>query len=292
MKGTAHRERFVYVSSKFVSESDARVSVFDRGFLYGDGIFETMRAYNGNIFRLAQHIQRLRQSAEYIGLRIEWTAEHIADVCTQLLKKNRLLDAIVRVSVTRGNSIGGIGITQAAEPTIVAFARPPMPLPADAYGNGISARFVAVRRTPSAALDARVKSMNYLNLIMARAEAEKNGSHEAILLNQRGSIAETSTGNIFFSNGDRLVTPGLDCDILPGITRATVFELAAALDVGITEKEIDVSEVTEYRECFITNSAVELLPVTKIDNRVVGDGKPGPMYRQLHEAYRDLVGKR
>jgi len=284
-------EKLAYQNGEFLPESEARISVFDRGFLYGDGVFETMRAYNGCIFRLDQHIQRLRQSAELIGLNLELKADQIAEVCNLLLKKNELLDAILRISVTRGQSVGGIGIACTSRPSIIAFVRPPMPLPGNAYENGVSARIVSVRRTPSTAIDARVKSMNYLNLIMARAEAEREGAFEAILLNHEGYVAETSTANIFFCNANRLFTPDINCDILPGITRAAVLELAAGLGIKCEERKINPSEVAGFQECFITNSGFELLPVTTIDQKKVGTGKPGPMYNRLRDAYRELVTK-
>ncbi len=281
----------VYQDGELVPESEARISVFDRGFLYGDGVFETMRAYNGRIFRLDRHIQRLQQSAELIGLNIEFESEHIADICNMLLKSNNLLDAILRISITRGRSTGGIGIRKTSQPSVIAFVRPPMPLPDGAYEDGVSAQIVSVRRTPSYSIDTRVKSMNYLNLILARAEAEKAGAYEAILLNHEGHIAETSTANIFFSVDNRLLTPGLDCDILPGITRAAVLELASDIGLHHEERKIAPSEILGFHECFITNSAVELLPVTEIDKKNVGPGKPGPLYRRMLHSYRELVAK-
>lgn len=291
MNPQAHGEKLVYQNGEFVPEADARVSIFDRGFLYGDGVFETMRAYGGRIFRLDQHARRLRQSAELIGLDLALKEEQIGDICSRLLEKNGLLDAILRISVTRGPSIGGIGIRKTSQPGVVAFIRPPMPLSDDAHKNGVSARIVSVRRTPSNSIDARVKSMNYLNLILARAEAEKAGAYEAILLNHEGYIAETSTANIFFSVDNRLITPGLDCDILPGITRAAVLELAVNIGIHHEERKIAPSEIDGFQECFITNSAVELLPVTEIDERKVGAGEPGPLYHRLQHAYRELAGK-
>ena len=278
----------VYLNGQFVPEAEACVSVFDRGFLYGDGVFETMRAYNGRIFRLTDHVQRLLRSADILGLHMHKTHEQFIELCNQLLKRNGLQDAIVRISITRGLSAGGIGIARQQKETIVGFVRPPMPLPADAYDQGVSAKIVSIRRTPSSSLDSRAKSMNYLNFILARAEAEKTGAYEAIMLTQTGHIAETSTANIFFVAGERLITPGLDCDILPGITRETVLELAASMDVECVERPIEPSEIQDFSECFLTNSGVELLPVTRIDEKSLGAGA-GRLYKRLHQTYRELV---
>jgi branched-chain amino acid aminotransferase len=282
-------EKIVYINGEFVPESEARVSVFDRGFLYGDGMFETMRSYGGRIFRLADHMRRLKQSADIIGLRLEQTDAALSDICTQLLDRNSLSDAILRISVTRGPSTGGIGISKAGSPTIVAFARPPSPLPAKAYTGGVSARIVSVSRVATTAIDSRVKSMNFLNYILARAEAERAGAYEAIMLDGSGQIAEASTGNIFFAKGDCLVTPSLDCDILPGITRATVIEIARETELKVEERTILPSELPEFSECFLTNSGVELLPVSKIDDAPVGNGRPGPIHTRLHKEYRTLA---
>jgi branched-chain amino acid aminotransferase len=279
----------VYLNDQFVPEPDACVSVFDRGFLYGDGVFETMRAYGGKIFRLGEHIERLFRSADIMGLLMHKTHGQFIELCNQLLERNGLQDALLRISVTRGLSAGGIGIARQQKETIVGFVRPPMPLPADAYEQGVSAKIVSIRRTPSSSVDSRAKSMNYLNLILGRAEAESTGAYDAIMLTQSGHISETSTANIFFAAGDRLLTPSHECDILPGITRSTVIELAAEMDIKCAERPIEPSEIQSFSECFLTNSGVELLPVTRIDEKSLGSGGPGRTYKRLHQAYRELV---
>ena len=282
-------DNLVYVNGRFLPEAEACISVFDRGFLYGDGVFETMRSYGGRIFRLARHMDRLRQSAEIIELRLPHEPERLAEICNQLLERNGLADAILRLSVTRGRSAGGIGTAQAGEPGVVAFIRPPRPLPESAYAEGVSAKIVSVRRTPSSALDARMKSMNFLNNILATAEAERAGAYQAILLNHAGYIAEASTANVFFATDGELFTPGLDCDILPGITRAALLELASEMGIPCEERNIEPSEIRGFRECFLSSSGVELVPVTRIDDSPVGAGTPGPLYTRLHAAYRELV---
>jgi branched-chain amino acid aminotransferase len=281
----------VYLNGRFVPEGEACVSVFDRGFLYGDGVFETMRSYGGRIFRLDRHMQRLRQSADIIELRLPHEPEQLAEICSRLLERNGVADAIVRISVTRGRSVGGIGTAQAGEPSVVAFIRPPRPLPAEAYTEGVSAKVVSVRRNPSAALDARMKSMNFLNYILAKAEAERAGAYQAIMLNHAGYVAEASTANVFFASGDRLVTPSLDCDILPGITRAAVLEIASDAGIHCEERKVEPSEIRGFQECFLTSSGVELVPLTIIDEAPVGTGRPGPVYARLHRAYRELARK-
>jgi len=282
-------EALVYLNGQFVSESQARVSVFDRGFLYGDGVFETMRSYDGRIFQLDRHMRRLRRSADIIGLDLRHEPREVGEILTRLIELNGLGDAILRISVTRGRATGGIGVARAGEPSIVAFARPPAPLPAKAYTDGVSARIVSIRRFPAGSLDSRVKSMNFLNYILARAEAEESGAYEAIMLNQSGDIAEASTANIFFAGDGRLVTPSLESDILPGITREVTLGLAAEMDIAIEERRIEPPETAGFDECFLTSSGIELLPVTKIDDSPVGAGKPGPIHSRLHEAYRRLA---
>ncbi len=284
-------EKLVYVNGRFVPEGEACVSVFDRGFLYGDGVFETMRSYGGRIFRLNDHIERLRQSADIIEVRLPYGPEKFAEICNRLLERNGVADAILRISVTRGRSVSGIGTAQAGEPTVVAFIRPPRPLPAEAYTEGVSAKVVSVRRNLSTALDAHMKSMNFLNYILAEAEAERAGAYQAIMLNHAGYVAEASTANIFFVNNNRLVTPSLDCDILPGITRAVVLEIAAGAGIHCEEKKINPSEISGFGECFLTSSGVELVPVTVIDEAPVGTGRPGPVHARLHRAYRALARK-
>lgn len=284
-------QKLVYVNGSFVAESEARVSVFDRGFLYGDGIFETMRSYGGRIFRLADHMRRLAQSADIIGLRLLPTQKELGDICNRLLDRNALADAIIRISATRGPSAGGIGISRVGAPTIVAFARPPTPLPDDAYAEGVSTRIVSVRRNPSAAVDSRIKSMNFLNYILARAEAEQAGAYDGIMLSGSGHISETTTSNIFFVKSERLITPSLDCDALPGITRAVVLELADGMGIDIEERRVEPTELPAFSECFITNSGLEMVPVTRIDDSPVGDGQPGLVHGRIHEAYRELTRK-
>ncbi|GAB4346895.1 MAG: branched-chain-amino-acid transaminase [Candidatus Abyssubacteria bacterium] len=282
-------KNLVYLNGQFVPGADARVSIFDRGFLYGDGVFETMRAYEGRIFRLDDHMERLQRSAESIGLTLPGGPQRCADICRQLLARNEVSDALLRMSVTRGQAGGGIGVNRASEPTVVAHLRPPMPLPDSARHTGVSAKIVSVRRVPSTALNPHMKSMNFLNQIMARAEAEAAGAFDSIMLNQAGHIAETSTANIFFARDGMLFSPAPNCDILLGITRAAILELAAKNGIRCEERPIEPDEINSFEECFLTSTGIELLPVTRIDDAIVGDGMPGPLYQQLHSAYRELV---
>jgi branched-chain amino acid aminotransferase len=281
--------KLVYLNGRFLTENEAVISIFDRGFLYGDGVFETMRSYGGNIFRLQQHLQRLRRSAELIKLRLHLTETEMADICNQLLERNGALNAVIRISVTRGRALGGVGTAKAGEPTVAAFIRPPIAIPPDAAESGVSLITSTIMRTPSRALDSRVKSMNYLNLILARSEAEEAGAFDAILLDRNGFLAETSVANIFFARDGRLFTPAPENDILLGITRAAVLELAERLVIRFSEASITPAEMESFEECFLTNSAIELLPVTRIDNKPVGSGMPGDIYRRLLHEYREMV---
>jgi branched-chain amino acid aminotransferase len=283
--------KLIYLNGEFLSEKDTVISIFDRGFLYGDGVFETMRSYKGRIFKLNEHMQRLKNSAEGIKLRLAHSERELADICNELLARNGVADAILRISITRGIAAGGIGTAKAGKPTVAAYIRPPMAIPAGAETEGVSAIISSVRKTPSSALDAKIKSMNFLNLILARSEAEEAGAYEAILLDQTGCITEASTANIFFARDGRLFTPGCESDILLGITRAAVLELAAEQGIHCQEAAIPASEIRNFQECFLTNSGVELLPVTRIDDIPVSKGSPGPVYKKLHRAYREAVLK-
>lgn len=284
-------DSLVFLNGEFVPAKSAKISVFDRGFLYGDGCFETMRAYDGVIFRLNDHLERLRNSLALLDIHFSYSSRQLSDICNRLIERNDLADAIVRLSVTRGLSRGGIGTSRAAEPSVVAFVRPPMPLPADAYTAGVSAKVVSIVRTPRRSLDARVKSMNLLNYILARSEAERGGAYEAVMLNCKGHVAEASAANIFFARNNSLFTPSADCDILLGITRAVVIELASQQGIPCGEVKMRKEEMNDFDECFLTNTGVELLPVTTIDSRSVGEGKPGATYTRLHQAYRERVRK-
>jgi branched-chain amino acid aminotransferase len=282
-------QKLIYLNGRFLPEHHATVSIFDRGFLYGDGVFETMRAYAGRIFRLDQHIRRLLDSAHSIKIRISQADDQLACICEELLERNQAGEAIIRISVTRGLALGGIGTARAGEPTIAAFIRPPMPIPPNASAEGVPISISSIRKMPSRALNSRVKSMNYLNSILARSEAEEAGAYDAILLDEKDCITETSVANIFFTREHRLFTAGPESDILLGITRAAVLELAAEVGLDSQEAAISASEIAGFDECFLTNSAIELLPVTSINNKPVGSGKPGPIYQALHQAYARLV---
>ncbi|RJP16155.1 MAG: branched-chain amino acid aminotransferase [Candidatus Abyssobacteria bacterium SURF_5] len=282
-------EKVVYLDGDFLPEGKALVSVFDRGFLYGDGVFETMRAYGGRVFRLAQHLRRLEESAELIKITPPLSQDQFAKICSDLIERNNTADAIVRISVTRGKASGGLGTSNAGRPTVAAFIRPPMPVSTEAASEGVPAIISSFRKMPSAALNARIKSMNFLNSILARSEAEEAGCYEAVLLDSDGNVTEATTANIFFVGGGRLFTPGPESDILLGITRAAVLELSAEMGIPAEQRKISASELGGFEECFITNSAIEALAVTRIGPLRVGGGKPGAIYKRIHGAYRELV---
>ena len=279
----------IYINGKFVPEEKAMVSILDRGFLYGDGAFETMRAYNGKVFKIEEHIKRL--SATLHALNIKPPAEifKTSQLLNFILKENRLKDAYLRLGVTRGKGKGGFEITKEMKPTIYIIARPFKPSPESFYQKGVKASIVSIRKTPSSSLNSKLKTHNFLPNILAKIEAKKKGAFEGIMLDQKEYICEGAVSNIFFVKSGILFTPSSQCDILEGITRQTVIELAKELKIPVKEGKFKVLSLYNSDECFLTNSLVEILPVKKIDSFFIGNGKPGEITKKLIQAYRKLV---
>lgn len=281
----------VYVNGEILDEDKAKISVFDRGFLYGDGIFETMRSYDGIVFRLTDHLDRLYSSMKCLKIRQGPSNKEMEKAIYGLLRVNDIKDASIRVTVSRGISRHrGFNISQneAANVIIVAqqFARRPKKF----YEKGIKADITHFRRN-SQSLLSRFKALNYLESIIVRNEAIPKGSFETIYLNEFGYVCEGTVSNIFTVNGNRLITPSLDCGVLPGITREIILELAPYAGLGTQEKRFTEEELKNSGEVFVTNSLIELIPVTKIDDKEIGTGKVGPVTRKLYDLYTDLVKK-
>ncbi len=286
-------EEIIYLNGSLVPRFEARVSVFDHGFLYGYGLFETMRAYHGKIFLLERHITRLLGSAEIIGLSVSLTDIDLGQACRDTLKANGLEDARIRLTITNGESDAFPWSSFSSKPTMVVTARPYTPLPAEKYEQGFKVGVASVRRCRQSSIS-RVKSTNYLVSVLARREAAEYGLDEALLLNDDGYIAEGGGSNVFFVKASGLVTPSLESGILPGITREVVMETAASLDISVEEGDVSPDDLGQFDEAFLTNSMIELMPMVAVRDEAgqmvtIRSGRPGQITRRLMAAYRERV---
>jgi len=277
----------VYLNGELVPRHEARISPFDRGFLYGYGLFETMRAYKGCVFRLERHLARLRRSAERLTFASGLGAYDLEQAIYRTLEANKLANARMRLTVSAGPGERGLAPPAEGLITVLVFAEKLALLP-KAYEQGIRAAIVSPRRNSLSPLS-RIKSTNYLDNLMAYSEATALGADEAILLNERGFIAEGSMSNIFLVTNGLLLTPSEESGILPGITREAVLELARDLGIEAVAGEIPLADLTQADEAFLTSSVREVLPIASIDTKPVGQGRPGPMTKRLMAAYRQLV---
>ncbi|HEX8949197.1 MAG TPA: aminodeoxychorismate lyase [Dissulfurispiraceae bacterium] len=277
---------YVYLNDKVVPAAEAKVSVFDHGFLYGDGIYETMRVYNGVVFMLDEHIERLCRSASLIGLDIPKDVAGIKLALYEILRANSLADAYVRLTVSRGYGQIGLDPDLCKEPTFVIMANDFKNYPHSFYSEGIKLTIASTRRNLREALDPRIKSLNFLNNILAKIEAKRADVHEAIMLNSGGYLAEGTICNIFFVAGGIVYTPSLECGLLDGITRALVIELAVRNGFEVREGEFTPEELRRASEVFITNTTMEVMPVSRVDETHF---TPGVITRLLLEKYREEV---
>ena len=279
----------VYLNGKLVDKADAKISVYDHGLLYGDGVFEGIRVYNGKIFRLAEHIDRLYDSARAILLEIPMTREQMAEALQSTVKANNKRDGYIRAVVTRGAGYLGLDPRKTTDPQVVIIVDDISLYPRELYENGMDLVTVSTIRNHPNALSARIKSCNYLNNIMAKIEGVRAGCLEALMLNHKGEVAECTGDNIFLVKRGVLRTPPLDAGVLGGVTRGAVLELARAAGIPTEEAALTRYEVYTADECFLTGTAAEVIPVVKCDGRPIGSGKPGPVTRQLRERFHELV---
>jgi len=282
-------EQWIYLNGEFVKKEDAKVSVYDHGFLYGDGVFEGIRMYDGNVFRLEHHLQRLYDSAHSIMLKITHTMEEMTDIIVQTLKKNNLQDAYIRIVVSRG--VGNLGLDPftCKEPQVIVIAESLALFPKRLYETGIEIVTVASRRNRSDVLSPKVKSLNYLNNILVKIEANLAGVSEALMLNDQGYVAEGSADNIFIVKGNVIKTPPGYVGALEGITRNAIMELARQKGYDMREETFTRHDVYVADEVFLTGTAAEVIAVVKVDGREIGEGKPGKTTNDLLEAFRDIV---
>jgi branched-chain amino acid aminotransferase len=276
----------IYVDGKLYGKDEARVSVFDHGFLYGDGVFEGIRVYDGCVFRLKEHLQRLYASAKTLCLEIPLSYEEMRQAVLDTVAANEARDAYIRLVVSRGAGDLGIDPANCARPTVVIIVGGIKLYPPELHERGVTLITSSLRRIPLDSLDPRIKSLNYMNNILAKIEAKRAGAHEAVLLNHQGMIAECSADNLFLVTRGVLQTPDLIHGALPGITRACVLELAASLAIPTTQCALAMHDVYNADEAFVTGTGAEVVPAVSADGRTIGDGRPGPITGKLVEAFR------
>jgi len=281
----------VYISGKFFDQENAKISVFDHGLLYGDGVFEGMRSYNGKVFRLRDHMIRLWNSAKALMIEIPITLEEMESAVNETLKVNDIQDGYIRLLVTRGIGTLGLEAHLCSEPQIVIIAAHLAMYPAELYEKGLDIVTAATVRTNPSMVSPQIKSMNYLNNIFAKIEGHLAGCAEVLMLNTKGEVAECSGDNIFIVSNGTLHTPPPEAGILEGITRQTVIEIAVELGIPMKEAPMTRYDIFVADECFLTGSGAELIPVVKLDGRPIGDGKPGPMTKKLLDRFQEKTKK-
>ena len=279
----------VFIDGSFHDEQDAKVSVFDHGLLYGDGVFEGIRAYNGRIFKLREHIDRLFYSAKAILLDLPMTHAELMKATVETCRANDLRDCYIRLVVTRGVGTLGLNPNRCKRGSVIIIAGKIQVYPPEMYENGMAIVTVPTVRNLHSALNPAIKSLNYLNNILAKIEANNAGVEEAIMLNAEGFVAECTADNIFLVKGDQLLTPPLSAGALYGITRGTVMDLARTAGLTVSEPNLTRYDVFNADECFLTGTGAEVIPVIKVDGRIIGTGQPGPVAKNLIAKYREVV---
>jgi len=283
------KELQVYVDGAFYPKSQAKVSVFDHGLLYGDGVFEGIRAYNGSVFKLKEHIDRLYRSAHMIMLEIPVSKEEMIQTVLETLRKNNLKDSYIRLVVTRGVGDLGLNPKKCAKPTIIVITDTIALHKSEAKEKGVTAMISWVKRDPVDATSHEIKSLNYLNSILAKIEANIGGVDEAICLDKNGFVCEGVAENIFIVRNGRIFTPPSYTGALPGITAEEIAKLARELGYEVKDKNITPYELFNAEEVFFTGTAAEIVPVREINKRTINDGKPGPITKRLMEEFAKLV---
>ena len=279
----------IWLDGKLVDQSEAKISVFDHGLLYGDGVFEGIRFYSGRVFRLEEHIQRLFDSARAIILKMPWTQEEVCRHTCETVAANGLTDGYIRLVVTRGAGELGLNPYLSPKPSMFIIASTIQLYPEEFYRDGLSIITCATRRPTPAALMPQVKSLNYLNNVMAKVEAIQCGAMEAVMLNEQGYVAECTGDNLFLVKNGTLVTPLISDGALDGITRSVIIEIAGDLGVPVVEKSLTRYDIFTADECFLTGTAAEVIPVVELDRRTIGSGKPGPLTARFLDAFHKLV---
>jgi len=279
----------IYINGNYFPQDQAKVSVLDRGFLLGDGIFETVRAYDGKIFKLVDHLNRLFRSAAGIQLSIPHTQEELRGILYQVLEKNELKDALIRITITRGEGEVGSVLPPSVEPTVVILPRPFAGYPPAFYEKGVKIVTIKNPCPLLSGLGPGIKSTSFQKNILVKMQAQQKGADDAVLLDGRGYATEATTSNLFIVKEGRLITPSLEVGILEGITRQTVMELAGGQGIAVQEGLLSCEQLHQADECFLTNTSIEIMPVVVIDEHFLGSGHPGPLTIFLMKAFREAV---
>ncbi len=279
----------VWINGQLYDRENAKIGVYDHGLLYGDGVFEGMRIYGGKVFRLQEHLERLWHSAKAIWLEIPISLGEMAEAVNQTIRINGLEDGYVRLLVTRGAGTLGLDPNRTSDPQVIVIVDHIELYPKEYYRKGLEIVTVSTIRNHPAALSPRIKSLNYLNNILAKIEGQQAGCVEALMLNHKGEIAECTGDNIFLVADGELRTPPIDAGILEGITRAVVMELAEEAGIRVRELPLTKHDVYIADECFLTGSAAEVVPVVKVDSRQIGNGRPGPITQQLLQRFHEVT---
>ena len=279
----------VYIDGQFVDSEDAKISVFDHGLLYGDGIFEGIRLYGGCVFKLDEHLERLEYSAKAILLDLPWSRQEMSDIVCEACRLNGLSDGYIRLVVTRGKGSLGLSPKSCKSPSIIVIADRLSLYPPEYYEKGLKIITSSMRRINPAALSPGIKSLNYLNNIVAKIEADRLGYFEALMLNDQGYVAECTGDNVFIFHKGKLWTPAFYAGALKGVTRGVVLEIAENLSIPIVQENLTRYDIWVADECFLTGTAAEVIPVVEVDGRVIGDGKPGEVTGKFLAEFRSKV---
>jgi branched-chain amino acid aminotransferase len=279
----------IYIDGEFLPKAEAKVSVFDHGLLYGDGVFEGIRSYNGRVFKLDEHLERLYDSAKSIMLQIPMPIETMKETVLETLRRNHLSEAYIRLVITRGVGDLGLDPDKCPQPSIIIIADKIALYPQKFYEDGLEIVTASVRKNYPEAINPRIKSLNYLNNILAKIEGKQSGAVEVLMLNADGYVAECSGDNIFWLKNEVLVTPPVHMGILEGVTRNSVIDLARDAGMRVEERVFTRHDLYIADECFLTGTAAEVIPVVKIDRRVIGNGQPGKVTEKLIAAFRQFA---
>ena len=281
--------QWIYLNDRFVKKEDAKISVYDHGFLYGDGIFEGIRVYSGNIYRMSEHMDRLYNSAKSILLTVPYTKEELTEIVVQSVQKNQIEDAYIRLVVSRGVGDLGLDPYKCKQAQVVVIVEPLTLFPKHLYETGIEIVTVPTRRNRPDVLSPKVKSLNYLNNVLVKIEAHLANVSEALMLNDQGYVAEGSADNVFIMKDETIYTPPGYIGALEGITRNAIIEIAGDLGYEVKEEPFTRHDVYTADEVFLTGTAAEVIAVVKVDGRIIGDGVPGKHTHKLLKSFREKV---
>jgi branched-chain amino acid aminotransferase len=279
----------IFIDGEFYPENEAKVSVFDHGLLYGDGVFEGIRFYNGKVFRLEDHIERLYKSAAAICMVIPMDRPAMTEALLETIRRNELQDGYIRLVVTRGKGNLGLSPEHCPKPKVIIIAAKITLYPEESYANGLKVVTCATRRIAHGALSPMVKSLNYLNNIMAKIEATHAGAGEGLMLNEQGYVAECTGDNIFVITGGQIFTPPISSGALAGVTREVAIQIARDMGIEVSEPLMTRYDIYTADECFLTGTAAEIIPAVELDKRPIGTGKPGPVTKAMIEKFRELT---